>query len=418
VGLDKQNSKFRWVIFATVTVTYLLMSSQRTAPGLITDQLMVDFSVTAATIGLLASVQFLVYTCLQIPMGMWADRFGPYFFLITGAFLTGVGTIIYSLGTHAFILLLGRVLTGVGDATVWVNLVIIMGQWFNKREFVKLIGLAGMTGSLGFILATVPFSLWIDLLGWRAAFFQAGLLLCLCGVMLYIVLVKIPKQSIWMKKGVPSSDENTWAVLKRICSSPQAWAIFACHFGVVGAYVGFIGSWAVPFGMDLYGLSRSDASQLIMVGLIGALIGAPLSSFIASRLHMVKRPYIIVHITMLGCWSAFLLFHGNPPIAVAMALFFVIGLCYGACMLTFSLIHQTYPLSESGLVSGFANTGGFLSAVLLPGLFGMVLDHFQGAGSVDVGYHYGFFIPFIFSVIGLVGVVCIRERGQGHDGGE
>ncbi|MGU5103563.1 MFS transporter, partial [Escherichia coli] len=148
-----------------VLFTYLLMASQRTAPGLITDQVMRDFNVTASTIGLLASIQFFVYTGLQIPMGILADRFGPNFFLIIGATLTGLGTIIYSLGTHEFVLFFARILTGTGDATIWVNMVLILSQWFNKKEFVRLIGLAGMTGSLGFLMATVPFSAWIALLG-------------------------------------------------------------------------------------------------------------------------------------------------------------------------------------------------------------------------------------------------------------
>ena len=169
--MDKQNSRFRWVVFASVLVTYLLMASQRTAPGLITDQVMREFHVTASTIGLLTSIQFFVYTGLQIPMGILADRYGPNFFLIVGAILTGLGTIIYSLGTHEFVLFFARILTGIGDATIWVNMVLILGQWFKVKEFVRLIGFAGMAGSLGFLLATVPFTAWIGLLGWRAAFF-------------------------------------------------------------------------------------------------------------------------------------------------------------------------------------------------------------------------------------------------------
>src|SRR5690606_17147946 len=114
---------------------YLVMSSQRTAPGLITEQLMSDFYLTATTIGLISSIQFFVYTILQIPMGMFADRYGSNFFLIIGAGLTGVGTILYSLSTHEFVLLFARVLTGTGDATIWVNLVLILSQLFTAKEF-------------------------------------------------------------------------------------------------------------------------------------------------------------------------------------------------------------------------------------------------------------------------------------------
>jgi sugar phosphate permease len=412
--LEKQNSGFRWIVFITVLFTYVLMSSQRTAPGLITDQIMMDFKVTATTIGLLTSIQFFVYTSLQIPMGMMADRFGPNFFLIIGAFLTGLGTIIYSLGTHEFVLFFARILTGTGDATIWVNMVLILGQWFNAKEFTRLIGVTAMTGSIGFLVATVPFSLFIDLLGWRSAFFSVGLLLCSCAVLLYFVLIKRPKQTLFLKR--EQVREKTGALLRRIFTSRQAWALFLCHFGIVGTYVGFISSWGVPYGMNVYGMTRSDASQLMMIGLIGALIGAPLAGWISSRLNMIKRPYIVVHLILLVTWSVFLLFKGNPPHVLLIILFFIIGLAYGANALTFACVRQTFPIKEAGIVSGFANTGGFLSAVLLPSIFGAVLDYFHlSTGNIGKGYYYGFIIPVIFSMIGLVGVGMIKEKRNSRE---
>jgi sugar phosphate permease len=412
--LDKQNSGFRWIVFVSVLFTYVLMSSQRTAPGLITDQIMVDFQVTATTIGLLTSIQFFVYTGLQIPMGIMADRFGPNFFLICGALLTGLGTILYSLGTHQVILFIARVLTGTGDATIWVNMVLILGQWFNAKEFTKLIGVTAMMGSLGFLVATVPFSLFIDFLGWRGAFFSVGLLLCLCSFLLYFVLLKKPKQTLFIKK--EKGREKTWALVCRIFSSRQAWALFLCHFGIVGTYVGFISSWGVPYGMNVYGMTRSDASQLIMIGLIGALIGAPLAGWISSKLDMIKRPYFVVHVILLLTWSIFLLFKGNPPFLLLITLFFIIGLAYGANALTFAAVRQSFPIKEAGIVSGFANTGGFLSAVLLPSIFGAVLDYFQlSTGSIDKGYYFGFIIPVVFSMIGLVGVSMMKEQAKNRE---
>ncbi|WKT76871.1 MFS transporter [Lysinibacillus fusiformis] len=412
--MDKQHHRYRWVVFVAVLFTYLLMASQRTAPGLITDQLMRDFGVTASTIGLLTSIQFFVYTSLQIPMGVLADRFGPNFFLIIGAILTGLGTVLYSLGTHEFILFFSRILTGVGDATIWVNMVLILAQWFQKKEFVRLIGFAGMTGSLGFLLATVPFATLILLFGWRISFFSTGLLLCVCGVLLYFVLVKNTKR-IFSAKAIVEPEvvqrEKTSVLLRRIFLNRQAWALFFCHFGVVGGYVGFISSWAVPYGINMYEMTRSEASQLIMIGLLGALIGAPLTSWLAGWLETIKRPYIVVHIAVLLSWFSFLLYKGQPSIFWLIVLFFIIGFGYGASALTFAAVRQTFPITESGIVSGFANTGGFLSAALLPIIFGYVLDYFQDAtGNLSDGYYYGFISPVIFSIIGLIGVLFLKEK--------
>ncbi|MBU9723353.1 MULTISPECIES: MFS transporter [Bacillaceae] len=385
------------------------MASQRTAPGLITDQLMVDFQVSAATIGLLTSMQFLIYTALQVPMGILVDRYGPNLFLITGALLTGIGTIIYSLGTHEFVLFVARILTGTGDATIWVSMVLILGSWFSKKEFVRLIGVAGMTGSLGFLMATVPFASLISLLGWRGSFFAGGLLLCFCSIMLYLVLIKKPNQK-FVKMTPVAEQEKTFVIVKRIFSNRQAWALFFCHFGLVGGYIGFISSWAVPYGMDIYEMTRERASQLMMIGLIGALIGAPLTSWLAGKLETIKRPYVVVHMIILISWSAFLVFQGSPPVWLLVTLFFIIGYGFGASALTFSIVRHTFPMKDSGIVSGVANTGGFLSAVLLPSIFGIVLNYFQQTtGSLSGGYYFGFITPVIFSLIGLFGVLSIKE---------
>lgn len=414
--MEKQKNKYRWVVFGAVLFSYFIIVSQRTAPGLISDQLMKDFNVTSSIIGLLASIQFLAYSSLQIPIGILSDRYGPNFFLITGTLLSGLGTLIYSAATNVLVLFLGRLLDGMGDAAIWINLVLILSQWFKAREFVGLLGLAGMSGSFGFLAATVPFSAWISLSGWRIPFFVTGIILCLSAILLYFVLIRKPKQMVKNYFAINPREkeykrEKTIVILRRIFSQRQAWATFLCHFGLVGTYVGFIGSWAVPYGIHVYGMTRSGASQLIMMGLIGGLIGAPLTSLISSRLESIKTLYVIAHFINLVSWSTFILYDGKPPFFILVILFLVIGYCNGASTLTFAAVRQSFPIKEVGVVSGFANTGGFLSAVLLPSIFGKVLDHFHTASS-NVGYLYGFIIPVIFSMLGLAGGILLKKQHE------
>jgi sugar phosphate permease len=412
--LEKQNSKYRWIVFGSALFSYFLIVSQRTAPGLISDQLMKEFNVTASTIGLLTSIQFLAYAGLQIPIGILSDRFGPNFFLIMGTLLSGLGTLIYSLAGNVLGLFLARLLVGTGDAAIWINLVLILSQWFKSKEFVGLLGLAAMSGSLGFLMASFPFSAWISLSGWREPFFVVGIILCFCAVLLYFVLIKKPKQmlkdhSIATPVKEEHKREKTITTLRRVFSHRQAWATFLCHFGLVGTYVGFIGSWAVPYGMHVYGMTRSRSSQLIMIGLMGAFVGAPLTAWISNRLNSIKRPYVIAHILTFVSWVTFILFSGKPPVFMLIILFLIIGYGNGASTLTFAVVRQSFPIKEVGVVSGFANMGGFLSAVLLPSIFGRVLDHFNAAAN-SVGYLYGFIIPGIFSMMGLIGGILIKEQ--------
>ncbi|MED1203973.1 MFS transporter [Heyndrickxia acidicola] len=422
--MEKQNSKYRWAVFAFVLFAYLFIVSQRTAPGLISNQLMHEFHLTAAVIGLLASIQFLAYAGLQIPIGILSDRFGPNGFLIGGTLVNGIGTVLYSLAPDETVLLAARLLVGIGDAAIWINLVLILSQWFKAQEFVSLLGWAGVTGSVGFLTATVPFSLWIAQSGWRIPFLTVGILLCLIGCTLYFILIRKPNQLFKKEEPVDSRSlkkeeklEKTLSILIRLFSSRQAWATFFCHFGLVGTYVGFIGSWAVPYGMSIFRMSRTGASQLIMIGLIGAIVGAPLITWISSRTGSIKRPYLLVQSIVFFSWAGFVLFNGKPPFFMLVILFLIIGFGNGASTLTFAVVRQSFPIKEVGVVSGFANTGGFLSAVLLPSLFGKVLDFFQHAPQT-VGYHYGFIIPLLFSLFSVAGGILIKEKSkkQGNAG--
>lgn len=414
--MDKRNSHYRWVVLGATLFAYFLIVTQRTAPGLVSDQLMHDFGVTASVVGVMASVQFLAYAGLQIPMGLLSDRYGPNAFMIAGMLLNGLGTVIYSLAEHESVLFAARLLMGTGDAAIWVNLVLILSRWFHAKAFIRLIGLAGVSGSLGFLAATAPYSGWIAASGWRAPFLTTGIALCAIGLLLYLVLVRRVGQA--LTDGQPfSADsvtrtlprrEKTGAVLLRILSNRQSWSTFLCHFGLVGTYIGFIGSWAVPYGMDIYGLTRSGASGIVMVGLIGALVGAPTSTWLASRLSSVRRLFAGIHLIAFASWAALFLLGGQPPFAVLVMLFLLIGYGNGASALTFAVVRDSFPIREVGIASGFANTGGFISAILLPSLFGRVLDHY-GTAAAGAGYHYGFLIPVLFSLLGLAGALSMKE---------
>jgi sugar phosphate permease len=410
--MNRQESSYRWVVFGTVLLAYFFIISQRTAPGLITDILMKDFQVSAAVIGLMSSFQFFAYAGLQIPIGLLSDRYGPNRFLIIGTILTGIGCIIYSFSPNEYVLIFSRFIVGMGDAMIFLNLVLILSQWFKGKEFVKLLGIISLIASLGSLTATVPFSAWISFTGWRTPFLTIGVTLALSSYLLYTVLISKPKKifrdDIESKKSVSKNRESVWTILRRTFSTRQAWATFLCHFGVVGAYVGFIGSWGVPYGIQVFDLSRTEASQLMMFGLFGAIIGGPLISWITSRLESIKKIYTFVHLITILSWLGLFLSGVNPAFILVVVLLFIIGFGNGASTLTFAVVRKSFPLDEVGVVTGFSNMGGFLSAVLLPIIFGKVLDLFP-QDSINIGYHYGFIIPLLFSLMGLLGVMMLKE---------
>ncbi|MBX4383965.1 hypothetical protein K4G98_25770, partial [Mycobacterium tuberculosis] len=86
--------------------------------------------------------------------------------------------------------------------------------------------------------------------GWRLPFLIVGIVIFTLGMGLYVVLIKYPKKKFQMEeeKNQKETNEPLLVIIRRLLVNRQAWATFLCHFGVVGTYIGFIGSWAVPYG--------------------------------------------------------------------------------------------------------------------------------------------------------------------------
>ncbi|RKJ02187.1 MFS transporter, partial [Butyricicoccus sp. 1XD8-22] len=110
-------------------------------------------------------------------------------------------------------------------------------------------------------------------------------------------------------------------------------------------------------------------------------------------------------------WLGLFLSGISPSIAWIIILFIIIGFGNGASSLTFVVVRESFPAKEVGVVTGFANMGGFLSAVLLPIIYGKVLDLFSQE-DIHFGYHYGLMIPAIFSVFGLIGAILIKKTNM------
>ena len=87
----------RAVIFAILIASYIMVYFHRMASGVVASDLMTFFNVSATNIGILSGMYFYIYTAMQIPSGILADRIGPRRCVSVGNFLAGIGSIIFGL---------------------------------------------------------------------------------------------------------------------------------------------------------------------------------------------------------------------------------------------------------------------------------------------------------------------------------
>jgi MFS family permease len=404
--MDTQ-AKRAWKLWAVVSMAYLLIVSQRTAPGIITDQLLAEFQLSGSALGLMSGIQFFMYMALQIPVGLWGDKYGPTLFLLLGVACNGLGTLLYSMAHSVGLLFAGRALVGLGDAMIWVNCVLVLSLVFSrKQDFSVALGWSGAMGSLGGMLTTMPLAWWITQSGWRMPFAVMGCILLGHALIMWFMFRRYPVSA---PDGMQAGPEGMVSILREVLFQKRSWPPFFCHFGLVGTYAGFTGLWAVPFLLDTYHVNRTGAAGILAVGLIGAIVGGPFSGWLAEKAGECRKPYIAIHTMNMMLWLL-LVFAAHPPLWLTYAVFFLLGFAMGGSMLTFASIRETFPATQVGVLSGLANTGGFLSAVLLPPLMGNVLDMF-GMHEAS-SYQIAFLIPCLFVALGVFGAYRLPRTGR------
>ena len=96
-----------WIVWFLGSLCFFFAFFQRVTPGVMVDELMRDFAVTAAVVGNLTAFYYYAYASLQIPIGVMVDRWGPRRMLTVAIALSAVGGLIFAATENLWLAYLG-----------------------------------------------------------------------------------------------------------------------------------------------------------------------------------------------------------------------------------------------------------------------------------------------------------------------
>jgi MFS transporter, ACS family, D-galactonate transporter len=356
----------------SIFISYIDRSNLSIAAPLIKDEL----HLSASQLGLLLSSFFWTYAFLQLISGWLVDRLNVNWVFAGGFFLWSFATIVTGLVHGFFLLLLLRLLLGVGESVAYPSYskIIILHYREEHRGIANSIISAGLALGPGFGL--LAGGLLIARFGWRGFFIFLGLL-SLCWLIPWLTWMPPAKAAIHLDKIAPP---NYAAILLQ----RSAWGTIIAQFGY--NYVSyFLLTW-LPFY-----LVRDRHFSIVRMAKIGAT-GYVLSAFLAifcgwlsDRLirsggtpTRVRKPFVAGGLAAAGV----LLFLStvSPPAWNVPLLILGIA-CQGICSSNIWAISQTLagPYA-AGRWTGLQNGSGNLAGIVAPALTGLILDrtgHFQ-----------------------------------------
>ncbi|MEW6275186.1 MAG: MFS transporter [Bacillota bacterium] len=426
----------RFFICAVLGFAYFISYFHRVSPTVIVDRLMSTFHIEGAVIiGNLTAIYFYIYALMQIPGGMLADRWGPRKLVSAGMFLAGTGALLFAFTPTVLGLYIGRLLIAFGVSVIYVSILKFQSTWFRPDQVGTFAGVLLFVGNLGAIVAATPLAAMVSLFDWRISFGLIGLVTFLIAIFSAFIIIDSPgncnlryPQEVFLRltgANVTSKNNLHFNVsgfkkdLGRIFKNKYTWFAILGSFGTYGTLMALSGAWGVPYFMQVYGLTREEAANYVLLMVLGLMIGSPLVGYISDYMGTRKLPYLIFSCLYFVTWLILVFWVGKPPESCLYPVCFCLGFFGSSSMLSMVYVKEMNPADIAGLAVGCGNIGGFLGTGVMQPLVGYILDR-HWAGEVISGvkiysqaaYFKAFLVCFAVAAMAFLVVSFLREERQ------
>ena len=236
---------------------YYLSYLFRSINALIASDLVAELHISAADLGLLTSVYFLVFAAVQLPFGALLDSYGPKTIQSALLLLASSGALIFALADGLVGLIVGRAVLSLGVALALMAGFKAIVLWFPPERIVLANGWYVMLGALGAVTATAPAELVVQSLGWRGLF---ALLAGLSALAALLLLFAAPEQRPDCPvRAAPSA--SLWAIYR----DRRFWRMAPLSAVGIGTSWSLQGLWAAPWLRDVADLDRASVVEHLSV---------------------------------------------------------------------------------------------------------------------------------------------------------
>jgi len=384
-GISTYSEAKAWLVWSFAGLFYLYQFILRNSPGVMTDELMRDFSVEACALGILSSFYLVSYSSLQIPIGLSMDKFGPARLLRGAILLCITGTAVFAVSDSFYIACFGRLLIGAGSACAFLGSVKLGTYWFKPEQLALVVGFTMLAGKVGASLGQAPLALAIDAFGWRGALLYGVIPV---GFLLAIGIWVFVKDAPPEGPLVPHAPVDTTlkTLFLRLKETALNYHILALGFYGALMYIpmlAFVDLWGVPFLMKLYDIDKATAGSITTMFYFGVGIGSPVVAILSDYFRDRKVTMTVGALLAIICNSV-IIFVPGIPLPVMYGLLFAAGFVFCSQPLIFSAVCQLTPHASNGTAISFTNMIVMMLGLVMQPLVGKSLEWAWG-GAMENG---------------------------------
>jgi predicted MFS family arabinose efflux permease len=364
-------------IFLCFAFGYLLSYALRSINAVIAPALLTELQLSNADLGLLSSAYFVAFGCMQLPLGIWLDRYGPRRTESALLLVAALGALVFASSTTLTGLWIGRALIGIGVSACLMAALKGYRQWFPMEQQGRLASWMLMAGTSGALSASVPVTMLLPHLGWRGIFYGMALLLLLTAAGLFFLL-RDAEHGADVAAPVPGAPAA--GGYHTIFRTPYFWRIAALGFVNHAMFAALQTLWAGPWLMTVLGASEDQASGMLFAMNLILMLAYLALGWAAPRLVSagwnIERLITIGTAGMTLAQAAMVVSGG----AWAWLLLLALALCVPVTSLVQSGSGLAFPAALAGRANAAYNLTLFLGAFTWQWGFGVLVDAIKAAG--------------------------------------
>jgi nitrate/nitrite transporter NarK len=270
-------------IFGCFAAGYFMSYGLRSVNAVLAPELTAELGLTHAQLGSLSSAYFLSFAAMQVPLGIWLDRYGPR---RVDAALMGVaalGCVAFALAHASGALWLGRALIGAGVSGALMASLTAYRQWFPAERQTRLAAWMLMAGTAGVLATTVPVHRALPLLGWRGVFWVAAAALAAIGVAMWTLLPRDHERA-RADGAAATSFVGALAGYREVFSNGYFWRMTLTAGVIQGGFVSMQSLWVGPWFATVLGVQGAARADLLFAFSFGLMLCFLALGWVAPRI--------------------------------------------------------------------------------------------------------------------------------------
>ncbi|MGD9880624.1 MAG: MFS transporter [Reyranella sp.] len=357
----------------------------RVSNSVIAPELTRDLGLTARQLGWAGSAFFFALFAVQVPVGMWFDRYGARRTVTALSFVAMAGAVWIAEARDAVDLIGARAVVGVGCAASFMSVVFLCSRWFKPVNLAAALSWVFAASNIGTLAAATPLAWIAATIGWRNGFLGLAAVTVLVAACFFGFVRDRPPSG-----AVAVGRRETFAEIAKglleVWTTRGLGPVLAMHFFAYATMLTVLGVWGGPYLYDVYKLDGVQRGNVLLAmgvaQILGILAYGPMDRLLRSRKKVVLGGAAI-SVALLAILAVL----PQPPLAVAVAL--LTAFCF-FCAFGTVIVAQgraLFPDRLAGRGVTTVNMAQCLGLSVLPAGVGYIVE---GFGNSDQAYRLAF----------------------------